>query len=212
MYGLTLQSVPAEEPVSVAELKDWLRLETSADDAKIALLIKAVRGYVERIIGRQLVTATWVLSLDNFPWPGGWEFLERPSLLPDPHTIRLPKAPLQSVTSVQYYDMADTLQTLAASTYEVDARTDPGRIMLGMGKVWPVTRLKPGAVRVTFVAGFGSASAVPEEIKAAMKMIASAWYENPEAVTTGTIATELPRGAGDLLDAFWNGELEYGLP
>lgn len=211
MYGLTLQSVPAEEPVTTAELRDWLRQESTADDTIIAALGRTARGMVERLLGRQLVTATWLLSLDNFPWPGGWQFIENPGLFPDPHTIRMPKAPLQSVTSIQYYDMADTLNTLSSTVYEVDARTDPGRIMLGMGKVWPVTRLKPAAVRVVFVAGYGNASAVPESIKTAIKLTVAHWYENREAVVTGTIATELPVSARALLYSEWNGELEYGL-
>lgn len=205
MYGLTLTSEPASEPVTVAELRAWVRQDQTTDDAVLESLGKAARSMVEKLAGRQLVTATWVLSLDGFPWPGGWAFLEAPTIFPDPHTIRVPKAPLQSVTSVQYYDLGDTLQTLDAGTYVVDAATDPGRIFLAMNKVWPVTRLRPAAVRITFVAGYGAAGSVPEEAKLAIKMAVANWYEN-----RGEAASELPMASKALLHQLWNGELEYG--
>lgn len=212
MYGLTLSSAPASEPVALSGsdgLKAWLRVEHAASDDEITALGKAARLLVEKLTGRALVTQTWVLTLDNFPWPGGWQYVNSPAIFPDPHTIRVPKAPLQSVSSVEYYDLSDTLTTLAASTYVVDATTDPGRIFLAMNKVWPVTRLRPGAVRITFVAGYGAASAVPEDLKLAIKMCVAYWYENRgEAPDTN----KLPPAAGALLDLTWNGEMEYGLP
>lgn len=211
MYGLTLTSAPAEEPVSLAELKAWLRVDHSAHDVPVAAIGAAARDYVEKRIGRQLVLATYRLTLDGFPWPGGWNYLTNPAVFPDPHTIRLPKAPLQSVSSVEYFDLAGTLQTLAASTYDVDATTDPGRVQLAMNKVWPVTLLRPGAVRITYVAGYGAASAVPEMLKAAIKMLALFWYE-PSRGDNLQATAGAPAAVEALLGASWNGELEYGLP
>jgi len=206
VYGLTLVAAPAEEPLTTAELKAWLRQDHSADDALIAGLGVGARALVEKLSGRQLVTATWKLTLDRFPYPGGWEFLEAPSLFPDPHTIRMPKAPLASVTWVKYYDLGSNFLTLDASVYDVSAATDPGRIFLAMNKVWPVTRLRPEAVQVQFVAGYGDAGDVPEEVKIAIKMTVAHWYENRGEADM----TDLPMGAKSLLNLIWNGELEYG--
>lgn len=211
MYGLTLITAPSGEPVTTAELRDWVRVSGSAHDTLLASLGAAARELCEKLMGRALMTQTWRLSLDGFPWPGGWHVLRHPSIWPDPHTIRLPKAPLQSVTGVTYYDMGGNLQTLATSVYDVDAAHDPGRITLALGQTWPVTRPRPGAVRVEFVAGYGNAAAVPEAIKLAIKLSVAQWFENREAVVTGTIATELPWAARQLLASHWNGELEYGL-
>lgn len=212
MYGLSLVSGPVAEPVSTDEAKAWLRLEHSSDDTLIAGLVAAARGVIERLIGRQLVTASWLLTLDAFPWPGGWQFIDAPGLFPDPHTIRLPKAPLQSVSSIQYYDFGDVLRTLDTSVYDVDVKTDPGRISLAMAKVWPVTRLKPGAVRITFTAGYGAANAVPEELKTAIKMTVAWWYEHRGDDAHQLSGLKLPMAVESLLYATWNGELEYGTP
>ena len=211
MYGLTLVSAPATEPVSASELRDWVRVTGTAHDAVLALLGKAAREQVEGLTGRALVTQTWRLTLDGFPWPGGWQVLRNPSVWPDPHTIRVPKAPLVSVTHVKYYDMGGTLQTLANTVYDVDAAHDPGRITLALGQTWPVTRPKPGAVQVEFICGYGAAAAVPECAKTAILFSVAQWFENREAVVTGTIATELPNAAKALLRQLWNGEMEYGL-
>lgn len=212
MYGLTLVAAPAEEPVTTAEAKSWARVEHSADDADIASLVKAAREMAEKLTGRAFVSQTWRLSLDCFPyaWTGWGGIRNVPPPDPGPWSVRLPKAPLQSVSSVQYYDLADALQTLAAAAYDVDAAHDPGRLSLAFGQVWPVTRPKPGAVRITFVAGYGAATAVPEAIKLALKIAVAFWYENRGE--NPQVLTDLPPASKALLASFWNGELEYGLP
>lgn len=208
MYGLTLITPPTEEPVAVdgaAGLRAWVRQTVNTDDDLLAALGLAARNLVEKLTGRQLVTATWRLTLDGFPWPGGWQMLEAPGVWPDPHTILIPRAPLASVSAVEYYDLGDTLRTLDPAVYVVDAAHDPGRVTLAMNQVWPVTRLRPGAVRVTFAAGYGAASAVPEEAKLAIRMTVAHWYEHRGD------EGELPPAARRLLDLVWNGSLEYGL-
>lgn len=207
MYGLKLITAPTEEPVSLTEAKAWLRVEHDADDVKVRMLVKAARGAIEKLSGRQLVTATWQMSLDSFPWPQGWAFLESPLYFPDPHQIRLPKAPLQAVSQIQYVAMDGTLQTLDPSIYDVDTASDPGRIVLGMAKVWPVCKLTPAAVKITFVAGYGLPQAVPEELKTAIKMVAASFYEH--AGEDGNMQA-IPPAALALVDLTANGEREYG--
>lgn len=208
MYGLTLVTAPTEEPVTLGEVKAWLRQDEGADDAVITgMIIPTARDLAERLLGRQLCTATWRLTLDGFPRAGGWAFLDSAWLLPDPHTIRLPKAPLRSVTHVKYYDLDNTLQTLAASVYDVDAASDPGRVTLGMNQVWPVTRLRPGAVQVTFEAGYGAAQAVPPVVRTAVAMASAFLYEHRGEGP----AERLPAHCEQLLLSNWNGEREYGL-
>ncbi len=91
--------------------------------------------------------------------------------------------PLASVTSVKYPDSAGTQTTLAASEYTVDTAVTPGRLFLKYGHYWPVTILQPhSAVVVRFVAGFGAASAVPEDLRQALLLLVGHFYENREAV------------------------------
>lgn len=116
-------------------------------DPLLNMLIQTARQHAETYLKRALITQTVDLHLDCFPC---WE-------------IKLP--PLQSVTSVTYFDTNGTEQTLAADQYLVDSTTQPARITPAFGLVWPVTQYRNNAVKVRFVAGYGAASAVPACVK-----------------------------------------------
>lgn len=195
-YGLTLITPPVEEPLSADEAKRHCRVDVSEDDSYIEGLIAAARERCEVETDRSFVTQTWRMTIDEF----------QPEML-------LPRGPHRSVDLVEYYDQTNTLRTLAATTYEADLTADPARIRLGYGQFWPLTygQLwsltrwgKPGAVRVTFTAGYGTAAAVPAGIKHAVKMLVAHWYENREIVMSGRDVI-LPMMVDDLLDHYRNG-------
>lgn len=188
--GLTLVTAPAEEPLTLADAKVHLRLEHDADDLVVSGLIQAARHYVERAIGRSLVTQTWDLTLDDF-YAG--------SARGD--VIALPRGPVQSVTSISYYDSAGTLTVLSSSLYLVDITNEPARVSPAYGSVWPSTQSRMNAVIVRYVTGFGLATAVPGDLKAALRLLVGHWYENREGVVTGTISTTLGHAVDALLDA-----------
>lgn len=82
---------------------------------------------------------------------------------------------------------ADT-QTLTAATindestlYTVDAASEPARIEPVITESWPSTQDDINAVQADFVAGYGAASAVPENAKSAIKMMVADLYEHREA-------------------------------
>lgn len=180
-----LSSAPATEPVTTAELKSHLRVDSTDEDTLIASLGTAARQYVEEQTRRALVTQTWVLKLDEFPESDG--------------EILLPRPPLVSVSSVTYVDTAGSTQTLSSSVYSVDTTDTPGRITLAYDQTWPTVRDQRNAITVTYVAGYGAASAVPDALKAAIKLLVGHWFTNREGVVTGTIATEIPMAVDALL-------------
>ncbi|NIP96558.1 MAG: hypothetical protein GWO24_25240, partial [Akkermansiaceae bacterium] len=89
---------------------------------------KAARTLAEQVQGRALITQTWDLTLDGWPAKGYFE---------------LPRAPLQSITSIKYYDEDDTEATVDSGTYFVDIASEPGRVVLNSGESWPSTTLRP---------------------------------------------------------------------
>jgi len=152
---------PTEQPVSRREAQEWMRIDCDDDAHLIDAVIKAATANVQEYLNRQLVTATWDYFLDRFNDP-----------------IQLPLAPLQSVTSVSYVDNDGATQTLSTDVYTVDANREPGMVYRSWNQNWPSIRTIRNAVTIRFVAGYGAASTVPDEIKAAIKMSVVDIYEN----------------------------------
>jgi len=185
--GLIQTAAPATEPVTLAEAKSHLRVDGTDDDTLITELIKGARQLVEGNTGRSLITQTWRLTLDRFPR--------------NDEAIRLERPPLVSVESVTYVDTNGATQTMATSDYIVDTSHVQGEVALAYDKTWPDARAQQNAVLVNYTAGYGAASAVPEALKAAIKLRLGDLYENREASVIGTIHTANP--AADALEAIY---------
>lgn len=180
--ALKLITPPAEEPVTLTQAREHLRATSTEEDAKILALIMAAREHVEDYTRRRLITQTWELVLDEFP-----------------RELELPSPPLQSVTSIKYLDESDVEQTLGTSSYQVDADSEPGRVVLAPNAEWPDLSEKINAVRIRFVCGYGGAAAVPWAIRAAMLLIIGHLFEQREQVNVGNLVTEMPFGVDRLL-------------
>jgi uncharacterized phiE125 gp8 family phage protein len=171
MFSFSLSTPPSVEPVTLLDVKAHARIDTSADDALLAKLITSARQWAERYTGRAFITQTWKLAIDMLVPENRW---------PDEAgAINLPRAPLQSVTSVHFYDDADAQALWASGNYFVDTSREPGRLVLRVGSTWPhPTRCANGMI-ITYVAGYGNdASTVPEPIKTAIYELVAHFYEH----------------------------------
>lgn len=171
---------PTTEPVTLPEAKGHLNITVADDDTLISGLISAAREVCETFTRRALVSQTWRMDLDGFPMD----------------EIQLAPLELQSVTSVAYIDADGVAQTVDPGKYAVD--TSGGVIYPAYGEQWPSTRAQRNAVTITYVAGYGAASAVPQVIKQAMLLLISELYENREESGPSNVA-QLPMTAERLL-------------
>jgi uncharacterized phiE125 gp8 family phage protein len=179
---IQLVTPPTEEPVSLLEAKLHLRVDFDEDDTLIASLITAARQAAETLTGRQLTTARWKQMLDCFPGPSLMGVPAGQTFTLPGHAILLAKAPVQSVVSINYLDMGSVNQTMSALTYSVDTACEPARITPVFGQIWPICLPQIGAVSVTFDAGYGTASQVPEGIKSWIKLRVGSLYAHREEV------------------------------
>jgi uncharacterized phiE125 gp8 family phage protein len=152
----TRTSDPASEPITLVEAKAQARITHTTEDSLLSAYVQTAREAAEAFMARGLLTQTWTLVLE--------EWADR---------IWLPMAaPLQSVSSVEYYATDGVLTTLSTSTYTVDTVSRPGRIVRAPAQTWPA--LQPdrldGAVVITYVVGWDTASAIPERIKQGVRM------------------------------------------
>jgi uncharacterized phiE125 gp8 family phage protein len=197
--SLIRTSPPAADIMTLAEARAQIRLDATGspashpDDTLVQGLIAAVTDYLDGydgILGRALITQTWVMKLDRFPASGC--------------AARLPLAPLQSIDSITYVDADGATQTLASSVYQVTGAGagGGGHFRLAYNQSWPSVRDQAEAVSVTFTCGYGDAATdVPAILRHAAKMLIAHFYENREEVIAGNGLTvnELPMGARSII-------------
>lgn len=173
---------PASEPVTLAELRDWLGIKQATDtsrDAVITSRIKSARRVAEDFTRTAFITQTWDFYADDFA-----------------DSLEL-KSKLQSVTFLKYTDEDGTVQTMDAADYQIDLINH--RIVPAYDTEWPCTRAVPNAVQVRYVCGYGVATAVPEDIKEAIKFIVGHWENFQASIEGGVTMTRIPYAVENLL-------------
>ncbi len=148
MSVIKIITPPACEPLTLTEAQIYLRT-----DEDISALITAAREWCEDYQGKKYITQTLELILDSFP-----------------ETIEFRNcSPVQSITSIKYTDYTGLESTIETSEYILDNDSFVNRIVTSYGKAWPSVLLQAiNGVRVRFIAGYGSESAVPQSVKQAM--------------------------------------------
>lgn len=188
--GLKLVSAAANEPITLEDAKAFLRVSFDDDNELIEALISAARASAEMFTGRALVDQTWDYFVDEFP---------------EESFIRLPRAPLLEVLSVNYGG-AGNESVLSAAGYIVDNASAPARVALVSGGSWPTVTDIANGVRIRFRAGYvdndqsPASGEIPPDIIAAIKLTIGSLYANREDVIVGQTAVELPGAARLLLN------------
>jgi hypothetical protein len=209
MMRLRLTTAPASEPVTLAEAKDYARVDTSDSDTLITSLIKVARRRVESETGLALITQTWTGVLDRWPSTPAPDFRHA---LSDPYAgglsssgewwdgvrdgavaglmpfgmVQVTKRPFLSVDSIKVRDIDLSFMTVDSTAYYVEISDWYGRIGRKPNVTWPVPRVALGAIEIQFQAGFGAAAAaVPDDLQLAIKMLVAHWLENREPVVEG---------------------------
>lgn len=148
---------PSGEPLSLADAKAFARIGSDHENGLITELIAAARARIEAETGLALMSRTLRLTLTD--WPLG--VLERGGL-------RLPKRPAHSLVAVRLTDGEASEDVTVRFQLETGlcAKLEP--VPFG-GWVWPRTIHE--RIEIDWVAGFGDADDVPEDLVHAMKII-----------------------------------------
>lgn len=166
--GIKVATAPALEPVTVSELKTYLRLDGTTYDTMLTGYITACRDALEKHTGRTFITTALELYYDKFPANNDALILMRP--------------PVQSVTSIVYVDEDGVSQTLSASLYRTDLVSLYPRITPAHDEDWPDTQDISNAVKITYSAGYGAtAASVPAPLKECIKAMCADLFEHPES-------------------------------
>ena len=191
---------PTTEPVTVAQAKLHLRVESAFtdDDALITALIIAARQYCENLSGRTLASRSYLQTMESFPAEG--------------LDIVLRRSPVTAIASINYYD--DT-GTNVLMTVETDYRTNfnliPARIRTPvLTKLWAKTYAVDDAVRIIYTAGAENVAGVntaPTAAKQTILLLVGHWYENRESVVVGATSNAVDCTVTSLIDSYRLGDI-----
>ena len=101
--ALRLITPPISEPLTLAQAKNFLRIEHSADDEAIVRAITAARAFAEHYLRLALLPQTWEYTKANL----------------ESGTLRLPFGPAQTITSVTLIAVDGTATTMDATNYRL---------------------------------------------------------------------------------------------
>lgn len=170
-YQATITTAATSEPVTLEEVKAQGIVDHTDDDDLIERLIATARDHVEHYCGVRFASQTVETKCDCFA-----------------DLRRLPEAPVSSVTSITYVDVAGATQTLQTDVYELRKDGLEPSIALKYGQVWPT--VQPGSrITVTAVVGYDAA---PEAVSHAMLMLVATWYSQRENILIGATVENLP--------------------
>ena len=154
---------PTSEPLSLAEAKRQVYVASSDTyhDEDLVLRIQAAREQWEHDTDSAVMQQTLKVTLE-------YVFDDE---------IYLPRRPVQSISSIKYYDQNNSLQTLDSSVYSLDAAARAVR--LNYNSVWPsVYSERFDAVTVEYVAGYANRQNVPAIAKQAMLLLVGYYWES----------------------------------
>ena len=149
---------PALEPLSLEEMRVYLRLETSEEDGLILALIKAARNAVEQGARRALMAQKWRIRLARIPREG---------------QVRFPISPILSLDAVRTFDALGNPVLLDLALFHLDG----GTLCISPNN-FPTDGFASG-LEIDVTAGFGTlATDVPEALRQAMRMLVAHYYEH----------------------------------
>jgi hypothetical protein len=212
LAAIVIETPPASEPISLAEVKLHLGLgpwqdsdhATSAMQAtRLRDLIVAAREYCATFTRRAFITTGFVQYLDSFPYytdtalsqqayPPAYYSLPRYSttLWNYSQMIKLFYSPLIAVSRITYVASNQQATDLLPGTpdnqsgqFIVDTSSEPPRIFPNAGMNWPPCLYVPNAVAIHFTAGYGdSPSKVPAVVKVAIRHLVRLWDSDPSLI------------------------------
>lgn len=157
----SLLAAPALEPVSLDEMKSYLKLDQDEQNSLIQALITSARIHLENYLGLQFLTQTWRVNLKAHQSLSG--------------DIRLPVQPVQNISAITVRWPNGELQALPAEHLHICQSQNPAIVRFDQGQGAGLS----GQLQIELVAGFGSdADQVPAPLSLALKIIVANWFEH----------------------------------
>ena len=169
-YSVELATGGITEPVTLAQAKEYARIDGNSEDALITSLITMARTHCESYIGKCIVLKT--VTITSFTYP---------------YQFQMPYGPLTNEANISKCVTLDQNGVETPLIYQVNAGLFPKLFIIGGAQSYKF--------KLIYSAGF---TTVPEDIKLAIKMMVNTLYERREDFSD-LQAIESPLGVKALL-------------
>lgn len=147
----------ASTPVSLQEVMDRLH-HPQDNQVYVESTRRAAHDMVSELSGRCLGPETWDAS-----------FAEASG------SLQLPKSPVQSITSITYFDVTGAVQTAEVADFLLFAGQDRASIAPNEGRTWPTLQRREDALTIRFVAGY---TVLPDALRVAVLIAAESIFDS----------------------------------
>lgn len=166
--------------LTLAEVKEHLRVEHDDEDALIGNLLTAGYTFAENYTNTAILDAEYIDKLDDFQ-----------------KEIMFKHENIQSITSITYYDADDVQQT--QTDYFLDTRKQQTVLTAIYDEEWPDTNNNYENVVITYQAGYAT---IPDQINQAVLLVVGSLYEQRENHIVGMPISSVPVSAEYLLNPY----------
>lgn len=178
----SLVTPPAGLPVTLAQVKAHLRIETPDDDDYLGELMALAVAHVEQAADVCLLTQIWRVYLDCLPANG---------------LVELPVRPVSQINAVTVYDADGAPSVFASAGYQLDAVSDIPRLRFA---TTPGPGQAMNGIEIDCICGFGDTGAdVPDQLIRAVMVLCAHWYEMRGAALDAANAGLEPEGFAKLI-------------
>jgi hypothetical protein len=208
-----ITTAPAVEPISLADVKAHLRIDTADEDGLLQALILTSRLHIEVALNLALISQGWSCYFDCWPQnltgrgvpvspPGAafTNFESHSALATGASALRLPLGPVKSVDAIRVYADDGTFAAVPVAGFAIDLFSRPTRIARRSGTNLPTPSRALNGIEFSITAGFGATPTdVPSPIRQALLLLVAHWYEHRDPGEIGTAATQVPATVSALL-------------
>ena len=160
---VTSTALTSDDVVTLDSAIRWLRAQGIDDQSTI---LECVQGAVQE--AEERTNRTLRQSITRTVYFGCWQYI-----------MQMPSPPLISVSSVKYYDEANTLQTVSSADYSVRTQDrGPGWIEFASDYDFATTyNYTAEPIQIEIVTGYGSAAAQLPLVKTAIRLLVIAAHD-----------------------------------
>lgn len=181
--NLVLVNGPAVEPVSLDDMKLYLRLDGDAEDTLVSAMISAARMTVEAATNLALLEQSWRLRMPS--WQAGAPVIS-------------PIRPLLRLEAVRCVSREGDETIIESEDFRIDAGI---HAVIALGQ--PPKPSPGGHIEIDLTLGHGSlATDVPEALRLAVRTLVANWFDNRGEAPVARGAPMLPEAVLALLAPF----------